>query len=40
VLEEMGRVLGGPYGAVGRLGMKGSPLQFRLRQLGLTRPGM
>jgi formate hydrogenlyase transcriptional activator len=40
VLEEMGWVLGGPHGAAVRLGMKRSTLQFRLRKLGLTRPGL
>jgi transcriptional regulator with GAF, ATPase, and Fis domain len=39
VLEETGWVLGGPHGAAVRLGMKRSTLQFRLRKLGLTRPG-
>jgi len=32
-------VLGGPHGAAARLGLKRSTLQFRLRKLGLTRPG-
>ena len=39
VLEETGWVLGGPHGAAMRLGIKRSTLQFRLRKLGLTRPG-
>jgi len=39
VLEETQWVLGGPHGAAVRLGMKRSTLQFRLRKLGLTRPG-
>ena len=39
VLEETGWVLGGPQGAAARLGLKRSTLQFRLRKLGLTRPG-
>jgi formate hydrogenlyase transcriptional activator len=39
VLEETGWVLGGPQGAAVRLGLKRSTLQFRLRKLGLTRPG-
>jgi len=39
VLEETRWVLGGPHGAAARLGMKRSTLQFRLRKLGLTRPG-
>ena len=38
-LEETQWVLGGPHGAAVRLGMKRSTLQFRLRKLGLTRPG-
>jgi formate hydrogenlyase transcriptional activator len=39
VLEETRWVLGGPHGAAVRLGLKRSTLQFRLRKLGLTRPG-
>jgi formate hydrogenlyase transcriptional activator len=39
VLEETNWVLGGPHGAAIRLGMKRSTLQFRLRKLGITRPG-
>ena len=39
VLEATGWVLGGPQGAAARLGLKRSTLQFRLRKLGLTRPG-
>jgi formate hydrogenlyase transcriptional activator len=39
VLEETRWVLGGPHGTAVRLGMKRSTLQFRLRKLGLTRPG-
>ena len=39
VLEETGWVLGGPHGAAARLGLKRSTLQFRLRKLGITRPG-
>ena len=39
VLEETGWVLGGPHGAAVRLGLKRSTLQFRLRKLGLARPG-
>src|SRR5262249_13564452 len=38
-LGETQWVLGGPHGAAVRLGMKRSTLQFRLRKLGLTRPG-
>ena len=40
VLEETGWVLGGPHGAAQRLGLKRSTLQFRLRKLGLARPGL
>jgi len=40
VLEETGWVLGGPHGAAVRLGMKRSTLQFRLRKLEISRPGM
>jgi transcriptional regulator with GAF, ATPase, and Fis domain len=40
VLEETGLVLGGPHGAAVRLGLKRSTLQFRLRKLGIARPGM
>jgi formate hydrogenlyase transcriptional activator len=39
VLEETGWVLGGPHGAAVRLGLKRSTLQFRMRKLGITRPG-
>jgi formate hydrogenlyase transcriptional activator len=39
ILEETGWVLGGPHGAAVRLGLKRSTLQFRLRKLGITRPG-
>jgi formate hydrogenlyase transcriptional activator len=39
-LEETNWVLGGPKGAALRLGMKRSTLQFRLKKLGLSRPGM
>jgi formate hydrogenlyase transcriptional activator len=40
VLEETHWVLGGPNGAAHRLGMKRSTLQFRLKKMGLIRPGM
>jgi formate hydrogenlyase transcriptional activator len=39
VLEETKWVLGGPHGAAVRLGLKRSTLQFRMRKLGLSRPG-
>jgi formate hydrogenlyase transcriptional activator len=39
VLEETKWVLGGPNGAAVRLGMKRSTLQFRMRKLGIARPG-
>jgi formate hydrogenlyase transcriptional activator len=40
VLQETKWVLSGPHGAAVRLGMKRSTLQFRLRKLGIARPGM
>ena len=39
VLEETKWVLGGPHGAAVRLGLKRSTLQFRMRKLGIARPG-
>jgi formate hydrogenlyase transcriptional activator len=39
VLEEANWVLGGLNGAAIRLGMKRSTLQFRMRKLGISRPG-
>ncbi len=39
VLEETRWVLAGPSGAAARLGMKRSTLQFRMRKLGISRPG-
>jgi formate hydrogenlyase transcriptional activator len=39
VLEETKWVLGGQNGAAVRLGMKRSTLQFRMRKLGIARPG-
>jgi formate hydrogenlyase transcriptional activator len=39
VLAETNWVLGGPHGAAMRLGMKRSTLQFRMRKLGIARPG-
>ena len=38
-LEETHWVLGGPNGAAARLGMNRSTLQFRLKRLGISRPG-
>jgi formate hydrogenlyase transcriptional activator len=38
-LHETGWVLGGPKGAAARLGMKRSTLQWRMKKLGLSRPG-
>jgi formate hydrogenlyase transcriptional activator len=39
VLEETNWVLAGPNGAAARLGMNRSTLQFRMRKLGIVRPG-
>jgi formate hydrogenlyase transcriptional activator len=39
VLEDTHWVLGGPHGAAVRLGLKRSTLQFRMRKLGIIRPG-
>jgi formate hydrogenlyase transcriptional activator len=39
VLEDTKWVLGGPNGAAARLGLKRSTLQFRMRKLGIARPG-
>jgi formate hydrogenlyase transcriptional activator len=38
-LNDTGWVLGGPKGAAARLGMKRSTLQWKLKKLGLSRPG-
>ena len=38
-LEETHWVLGGANGAAARLGMNRSTLQFRLKKLGIARPG-
>jgi formate hydrogenlyase transcriptional activator len=38
-LERTNWVLGGPFGAAARLGMKRSTLQLRMQKLGITRPG-
>jgi formate hydrogenlyase transcriptional activator len=37
-LREARWVLGGPNGAPARLGMKRSPLQWRMKKLGISRP--
>src|SRR5262250_317728 len=39
-LKETRWVLSGPSGAATRLGMNRSTLQFRMKKLGITRPGM
>jgi formate hydrogenlyase transcriptional activator len=39
-LKETKWVLSGPNGAATRLGMNRSTLQFRMKKLGITRPGM
>jgi formate hydrogenlyase transcriptional activator len=39
VLEDSKWVLGGSNGAAVRLGLKRSTLQFRMRKLGIARPG-
>jgi len=39
-LKETKWVLSGPSGAATRLGMNRSTLQFRMKKLGITRPGM
>jgi formate hydrogenlyase transcriptional activator len=39
VLRESAWVLGGPEGAAARLGMKRSTLQWKMKKLGLSRPG-
>jgi formate hydrogenlyase transcriptional activator len=38
-LERTNWVIAGPNGAAARLGMKRSTLQFRMRKLGIVRPG-
>ena len=38
-LQASSWVLSGPTGAAARLGMKRSTLQFRMRKLGIERPG-
>jgi DNA-binding NtrC family response regulator len=40
ILNETRWVLAGPRGAAARLGMNRSTLQFRLKKLGIVRPGM
>ena len=39
VLEAAGWIVAGPNGAAARLGMKRSTLQFRMKKLGISRPG-
>src|SRR5262249_48726863 len=38
VLRETGWVIGGPRGAAARLGMKRTTLQWKMKQLGISRP--
>ena len=38
-LRDTGWVLGGPKGAAARLGMKRSTLRWKMKQLGISRPG-
>jgi len=38
-LEETNWIVGGPNGAAARLGINRSTLQFRMRKLGIARPG-
>jgi formate hydrogenlyase transcriptional activator len=38
-LKELRWVVGGPNGAAARLGMRRSTLQFRMKKLGIVRPG-
>ena len=38
-LKEIKWVLGGPNGAAARLGINRSTLQFRMKKLGIVRPG-
>jgi formate hydrogenlyase transcriptional activator len=38
-LKGVGWVVGGPNGAAARLGMHRSTLQFRMKKLGIVRPG-
>jgi hypothetical protein len=39
-LEECQWIIGGASGAAARLGMKRTALQYRMRKLGITRPGL
>ena len=39
VLGESNWVLAGPHGAAARLGMKRSSLQWKMKKLGIMRPG-
>jgi formate hydrogenlyase transcriptional activator len=38
VLRETRWVVGGPTGAAARLGMKRTTLQWKMKQLGISRP--
>jgi formate hydrogenlyase transcriptional activator len=38
-LREANWVLGGPSGAAARLGMKRSTLHWKMKKLGISRPG-
>jgi formate hydrogenlyase transcriptional activator len=38
VLEQSGWIVSGPNGAAARLGIKRPTLQFRMQQLGISRP--
>jgi formate hydrogenlyase transcriptional activator len=39
-LKETKWLVSGPRGAAARLGMNRSTLQFRMKRLGIVRPGM
>ena len=39
ILRETHWVVGGPNGAAARLGLKRSTLQWKLKKLGISRPG-
>jgi formate hydrogenlyase transcriptional activator len=39
VLRETGWVVGGPQGAASRLGLRRSTLQWKMKKLGISRPG-
>jgi formate hydrogenlyase transcriptional activator len=40
VLKETSWVIGGPEGAARRLGINRTTLTFRMRKLGISRPGL